>query len=355
MSKVRVAIIGQGRSGRDIHANWLLQDKRRFQIVAVADPIPDRRDRAAREIGCDVYPDHTSLLKRRDIDVIINASPSHLHMAITLDILKSGHHCVTEKPLAQNPKDVDKMIAAAQKSKVLFTVYQQSRFAPYFQQVRKVIDSGVLGEIIQINIAFNGFGRRYDWQTLQDHMAGNLLNTGPHPLDQALQLFGPGQPHVTCFMDRAVTSGDAEDHVLLILRGKHRPLIEIEVSSVCPFPTPIYKIYATQGGLEGSMTELKWKYFIPKDNPKPKLQREPLNTPEGTPAYPAENLRWIEKSWTVPPAQANLFTAISRAFYTALYNSITKGTPLAIKLEEVRRQAWVIDQCQKQNPHIYKK
>lgn len=94
MAKVRVGIIGQGRSGRDIHGAHLITDKR-YQIVAVTDPMKDRRDRAEQEFGCDAYRDHGKLLGRDDLDVIVNASPSHLHVPITLEILKAGHHCST--------------------------------------------------------------------------------------------------------------------------------------------------------------------------------------------------------------------------------------------------------------------
>ena len=89
--------------------------------------------------------------------------------------------------------------------------------------MQKVIRSGVLGRIVQISISFSGFARRWDWQTLQDCNGGNLLNTGPHPLDQALALFGEGMPKVACYMDRANTWGDAEDYVKLILSGEGHP------------------------------------------------------------------------------------------------------------------------------------
>src|SRR5207245_2139585 len=101
-----------------------------------------------------------------------------------------GFNVLCEKPFASTAADVDRMIAAAERANRTVAIFQQSRFAPYFRKVREVIASGVLGDIVQINIAFNGFSRRYDWQTLTAEMGGNLLNTGPHPLDQALQLFG---------------------------------------------------------------------------------------------------------------------------------------------------------------------
>jgi len=115
-------------------------------------------------------------------------------------------------------------------------------------QVQKVIKSGVLGRIVQISIAFNGFSRRWDWQTMQSRNGGNLANTGPHPLDQALQLFGKGMPKVTCYMDHTDNSlGDAEDHVKVLLSGRGHPTIDLEVSSCCAYPCFVYNVYGTRG------------------------------------------------------------------------------------------------------------
>ena len=46
----------------------------------------------------------------------------------------------------------------------------------------------MLGRIVQVSLSFSGFARRWDWQTLQEYKGGNLLNTGPHPMDQAMRL-----------------------------------------------------------------------------------------------------------------------------------------------------------------------
>ena len=354
MAKIRVGIVGFGRSGRDIHAAALLKQPSKYQIVAVTDPLKQRRDRAARELGCDAYRDDHRLFQHDDIDLIINASPSHLHVPISLEILRAGFNCVCEKPLAQRVKDVDKITAAARKAGKMFTVFQQSRYAPYFLKVREVIDSGVLGRIVQINISFSGFGRRYDWQSLQEFMGGSLLNTGPHPLDQALQLFGTDtMPKVTCHMDCATTVGDAEDHVLLSLAGKGRPQINVEISSCCSFPNPLYKIYGTQGGLQASLREVNWRYFLPRENPKPRLIRKPLCHSDGTPAYPSESIKWISRKWSVPKSQSDLFSAISNRYYKMVHATLTKNAPLEITLPQIRQQAAVIEECQKQNPHIY--
>ena len=347
MKRIRVGVIGQGRSGHDIHVAAFKSMPGRFKVVAVADPLEGRCDDAVSALDCDAYTDYREMLERGDLDLIVNSTPSHLHVPVTLEILDAGFNVLTEKPLARHAADVDKIIAKAKKKGKLFAIYQQSRFAPYFQQVRKVINSGVLGRIVMARIAFNGFGRRWDWQTIQDYSAGNLLNTGPHPLDQALQLFGTDvMPQVTCIMDRANTFGDAEDFVKLILRGEGRPTIDLEISSCCAYPTHTYHIDGTQGGLKGTTAHIDWKYFKPEEAPDQRLIREPL---PGR-AYCRETLKWHEKSWDVPDSQKNLFGYMSKCFYKNLYDALTTGAALAIKPEEVRQQIAVIEEAHRQNP-----
>jgi predicted dehydrogenase len=366
--KIRVAIIGQGRSGRNIHGEYLITDPR-YKIVAVSDLLEDRRKRAIAEYKCDAYADYRDMLKRKDVDLVVNASLSYMHVPITLEILKAGFNVLCEKPLASRVKDVDKMIAAAKKARRLFAVFQQSRLSGYFMQIQKVIKSGVLGRIIQVNIAFNGFSRRWDWQTLQEFNGGNLLNTGPHPLDQALELFGSGMPKVLCFMDRVNTVGDAEDHVKMILSGPGRPTIDLEISSACAYPCYTYNIYGSRGGLKGSTSAMEWRYFKPSEARKLKLVKTPLASSDGIPAYcdgvKPDNLKWHVDAWPVSTKPGkkpegvykahNPRMDMSGAFYTMLYKALTKKAPLTITPEQVRRQIAVIEECQRQNPQIYGK
>ena len=175
--RLRLAIIGQGRSGRNIHGKYLLTDPERFQVVAVVDAIEERRKRAAEEYGCDVYEKYQDLFSRNDIDFVVNSSFSHFHYPISLDLLNHGFNVLTEKPCAKTPEQVQELIDAGKRNNRMFTVFQQSRFAPYFEKVQSVINSGVLGRLVQISISFSGFSRRWDWQTCQDYNAGSMYNT----------------------------------------------------------------------------------------------------------------------------------------------------------------------------------
>ncbi len=353
MEPIRVAIIGQGRSGRDIHASYLRTDDR-YRIVAVAELDEHRRTLAQQEFACDGCDNYKKLFRRKDVDLIVNASLSRDHVPITLDCLRHGFNVLCDKPLAENPKDVDKLIAASEKSGKLLAIFQQSRFVPAYQQLRRIIDGGVLGRIVQIDVQVNGFARRWDWQTLQENMAGNLLNTGPHPLDQVLQLAKyDGVPEVWCHMDRVNTFGDAEDHVHLMMRQAGKPAVSMEVSSCCAYPAFNYNVYGSLGGARIIGAKLEWKFFRPDEAAAQQLVREPLSNQEKRPAYCSEQLPWHEESWTPPAEDAETFRVISRYYYEMLYRFLRDGGPLEITPQQVRQQVAIIQLCQKQNPHIY--
>ena len=350
LKKLKLAIIGQGRSGRDIHGHYLKTEPEHYEIAAVVDALPERRARAAQEYGCDTYASYQELFARRDLDLVVNASFSHLHRDITIDLLEHGFNVLCEKPCAKTAADVQAMIDAGKRSGKMFAIFQQSRFAPYFEQIKRILALGVLGRPVQISIAFNGYARRWDWQTCQDFNAGSLYNTGPHPVDQALNLldYYEGTPEVFCRMDRANTFGDAEDYVKLILTAPGRPLIDLEISSCDAYPSFTYKIHGTQGGLCGSQTEMKWRYFDPIEAPVQKLIREPLRDENGLPIYCSEKLIWTEESWVSDGPRT--FTYAVKKYYDTIYAHLTEGTPLVVTPEQVKQQIDVMDRCHQQNP-----
>lgn len=346
MKKIRVGIIGQGRSGRDIHAKCLINRvSARYEVAAVCDIRPERCKESQQETGCRVYTDYHEMLNDRTIDLVVNATMSHQHVPVSLDIIASGHHLLSEKPLAKNVAEVDKLIAAAKKADVLFAVFQQSRFAPTFLKVKEIVDSGLLGRAVMIKVAFNGFARRWDWQTLQSCLAGNLYNTGPHPLDQALQLFGDADPEVCCMMDRVNTFGDAEDQVKIILRGPGRPVIDLEISSCAAYSPYVYQVYGSNGGLTGDHGHLEWKYFKPEEAPEQHLVSEPMPDRK----YCAEELKWYNDAWDSTKEELHFDFRVEK-FYDALYETMVNGHPLVVTVPQIRRQIAVIEECHRQNP-----
>jgi scyllo-inositol 2-dehydrogenase (NADP+) len=159
-------------------------------------------------------------------------------------------------------------------------------------------------------------------------------------------------PEVTCFMRRATSYGDAEDHVLLILSGEGRPLLHIEISSCCNYPGHPFTVYGTQGGLTGDTRRLEWQYFDPAGAPELQLTTAPIQKPDGTPAYCSDSLEWRKEEWRAPEGQGH-FETMAAALYAMLYRTLAEGAPLEITPQHVRQQIAVIEAAQRQNPHLY--
>lgn len=351
--KLNIALIGQGRSGRNIHGRFLKSEQDMYNVVAVVDALEKRRNRAAEEYACDVYSDYRELFKRNDIDLVVNSTFSYMHADIACDLMNNGLSVISEKPFATNVADCDRMIRASEENGVTLAVFQQSRFAPYFKKIKEIIASGKLGRIMQVDITFSGFTRRWDWQCSKRFGGGSVLNTGPHSIDQALDLLGGDEmPQVFSRLGLANTSGDAEDYAKIIITSPGKPVFDIELSSCDAFPTATYKIQGTHGGLLCSTNHADLKYYIPADEPERKLILTPLENDEGLPEYCSEKLTWHEEAIDI---EGNAFTTAVVDFYTEVYKHLTEGTALTVTPAQVRRQIAVDEIIFSQNrlPVIY--
>ena len=340
---VKVGIAGLGRSGWGIHARILRTVTDLFKVAAVFDADPKRLEEANKDFGCKTYTDFKSLIADKDVELVVVAMPSHLHAPCSIQALEAGKAVVCEKPMATCTADADKMIAAARKAGKFFTIFQNYRYNAHYMKLKEVIESGKLGRIVEIKITVHGFGRRWDWQTLQEFGGGSLNNTGPHFMDMALQLMGDKDPKVFCHLERAQTLGDADDHVKVILQAKGSPMVDLEITSTCAYGQEMWLVMGTCGGLAGTPSALRWKYFDPKALPPRTVDTKP--TPdrsynsEPIPWQPEET--WDKTKWAGPD---------QNQFYKEVYAALRKGVPHPIKPESVRRQIAVLEECHRQCP-----
>ncbi|MCC6456546.1 MAG: Gfo/Idh/MocA family oxidoreductase [Caldilineaceae bacterium] len=339
---IRVGIAGLGRSGWAIHAHLLAPLTEQYQVVAVTDEDAARRAEAIERFDCQAYLTFDELLADPSVELVVVSLPSFLHAPASLAALRANKHVVCEKPMAVTLDEADAMVAAAATSDRVFTIFQQRRYNPDFVKVREIIDSGLLGRIVQIRITESKFTRRWDWQTLQKFGGGSLNNTGAHFLDQALQLFGPATPEVFCQLDRTLTLGDADDHVKLVFKAADSPVIDIEISSCDPYPPETWHVYGTQGGLTGSTRELHWKWIVLDELEARTLDLRP--TPDRS--YNRDELPWHEDRWELTEDRDDAY----RGFYRDLYATIREGAPLAITPESVRRTMWLQEECHRLAP-----
>jgi predicted dehydrogenase len=341
---IRVGIAGLGRSGWNLHVNALADMPEQYRVVAVSDPNVERQQEARTRLGCRAYPDLAGLLADGAVELVVLATPSHLHPAEAIAAMQAGKDVLVEKPFAPSLAEADSMLAVAQSTGRVLSGSQNSRYAADFLKVREVLDSGKLGRILQVRINWHSFRRRWDWQTLKEFGGGSLNNDGSHAIDQALLLLGDAAPRVFCHMEcTPLSSGDAEDHVKVLLHAPGAPLIDLEFSNACAYPQEPWLVLGTSGGLAGTHSRLRWRYVDAAKLPARPVDREP--TPDRT--YNREELPWVEESADLAGEAPR---ASNKRLYADLYATLRQGAPLAITPQSIRRQIAVLEQCRALSP-----
>ena len=351
MKKMRVAIIGQGRSGHDIHGKFFLSPENdKVQVVAVVDKLADRREKAKQEFGCDCYETYQELFDRKDIDLVVNASFSQMHYAISRDLICHGFSVLSEKPFGATYLECMDLIACAKQHGVTVAAFHQSLYNPMFKKLKEIIAEGRLGNVYQFSMKYSGFARRWDWQTLQACCAGSVYNSGPHPIGQALDLLGWDENTEVAFskLNTILTSGDAEDYGKIILTAPNKPIVDIEVNSSDAFAGDFtFKVFGSKGTLLCGSSDYKMK-FINTDELEPRpVIREPLADANGKPIYCSEKLNMQEERGTVT---GSAFTTAVKEYYDMLYDTVINGAPLAIQAEHAAQVIRIIETCHAHNP-----
>jgi predicted dehydrogenase len=154
------------------------------------------------------YGSYEELAKDPDLDIIYIASPHSFHAEHTKLCLRNKKAVLCEKAFGLNADQVRDMILTAQKEKIflmeaLFTPHQ-----PSYQEARKIIESGLLGEIKHLHGWF-GFNKSpYDWKgrLYNPELGGGvLLDIGLYPLFDALWFLGTPKK-VAAFADLSVNN-----------------------------------------------------------------------------------------------------------------------------------------------------
>jgi predicted dehydrogenase len=152
-------VIGAGERGANAYLPLLRDEPGLARIVAVAEPDASRRTGFAERFGIApdrCFQDHRELLSQPALaDFALIATPDHEHLEPALRALERGYHVLLEKPMATREADCERLVAAAEQSGRLLQVCHVLRYAPLYQAIKRVIDSGELGDVVTIQHSEN--------------------------------------------------------------------------------------------------------------------------------------------------------------------------------------------------------
>lgn len=145
------------------------------------------------------YTDPQELIDDPDVNAIYIATPPSSHATFAIMAMKAGKPVYVEKPLAANYEDCARVNRVSEETGVPCFVAYYRRYLPYFQKVKSIIDDGVIGEVINVQIRFAVPQRDLDYQhagqlpwRLQPDIAGGgyFYDLAPHQLDMLQNMFG---------------------------------------------------------------------------------------------------------------------------------------------------------------------
>ncbi len=180
---IGICLIGCGRAGM-IHARNFMNKVPGAHMAAVVDVAEDAAKAAAQELGIDRwFTDYHSILNKDDIDAVVVVSPTNLHKQIVIDCANAKKHIFCEKPMAMNTQECDEMIAACEKNNVKLQIGFMRRHDISFKEAKKLLDEGVIGDLVQIHSCTRGPSKPRPWMYDLKKSNGILAEVNSHDID----------------------------------------------------------------------------------------------------------------------------------------------------------------------------
>lgn len=193
---LRVGIIGYGLAGAVFHAP-LVASTPGMTVSDIVTANPARQAQARHD-----YPEavihattEAMLADPGGLDLVVVAAPNRAHVALGVAAMEAGLPVVVDKPVAPSSIDAVRLLATAQRTGKLFTVFQNRRWDNDFLTVRRLIAADVLGPVARFESRFERFRDAVKpdaWRERPEleEAGGLLFDLGAHLVDQARVLFG---------------------------------------------------------------------------------------------------------------------------------------------------------------------
>lgn len=290
---VRIAIAGVGSRGKNAYGLELLNMKDRAKVVAVADIDPERLALAGDAHGVPDemrFPSAEAMLAMPKLaDAMLVCTQDRQHVPHAVAALKKGYDVMMEKPISPKLEDLQEITKVSHENGRRVVVCHVLRYTPFFQTIKKTIDSGVLGEVVSIQALENV---RY-WHQAHSFVRGNWRreeDTSPmilakccHDLDYLVWLCGKKCERVSSYGSLMYfkKSNAPEGAALRCTQG-------CKAKESCPYDAE--KIYLTNKDTGILCGNVEWPIDVLAENPTEEKIRHAIETgPYGRCVFHCDN------------------------------------------------------------------
>ncbi len=246
-NSIRVGLIGYGYAGRTFHAP-LISATEGLTLCKVASGSAEKVHADWPEVK--VCGDAAALISDPEIDLVVVASPNATHASLARLALEHGKALVVDKPFTATLAEARDLVAQADATGCLLSVFHNRRWDSDFLTVRQAMNEELIGRATHFESRFDRYRPevRDRWREQAGPASGIWYDLGPHLVDQALQLFG--LPDRVMGSLAALRTGAVTDdwaHVVLIY-GQRR--VTLQASMLVAGGTCRFLVHGATGSLE---------------------------------------------------------------------------------------------------------
>ena len=324
MKPIRTALLSYGMSGRLFHAPFL-QVNPGFEFYAVWE--------RSKNLAADKYPQVKTyrtieeLLGDAEVELVIVNTPNYTHHEYAKKALQAGKHVVVEKPFVVTVEEGEELISLAKEKGRLLSVYQNRRYDSDYRALKKIINQGWLGEIVEAEFHFDRYNENLSPKVHKETPGpgtGALYDLGSHIVDQALQLFGMPQ---AVFADirtiRPVSQVDDYFEVLLYYPN---------------FRVRLHSSYLVREALPGYILHgVKGSFIKSKTNVQEEALNEgklPVGEDWGLEPESEKGFLHTEKEGRVIKEYVPSPKGAYNDYFTELYKAVREGAPAPVSAED---------------------
>ncbi|MCX2678992.1 Gfo/Idh/MocA family oxidoreductase [Galbibacter sp. EGI 63066] len=238
----RIGIIGFGDRGSGLF-NVLKDFPGKFVVNAICDPLDFRLDNAKKMADTNkvkLYRDHRKLLENKNVDAVIISTPLNTHYEIAKNSLEAGKHVYLEKAMTFTVDQAMSLTRIAEKHpNQTLQIGHQYRYSPLYYKVKKMIQDGYLGKVVQIDARWDrnwnwrrpvpdpSLERKINWRMYKEYSGGLPAELLSHQMDYIHWAFDalPTTVYGTGGIDFYKDSRETYDNVQLNIRYEQEDMI----------------------------------------------------------------------------------------------------------------------------------
>ena len=234
---IRLGMVGLGGAAIAGHLPLLLKMKDQVQIVALCDKDQETLQTMSRRFGVGkTYRDINEMLRQGKLDAVDICTPPLTHKELCLSALKANVNCIVEKPIVTSVADFDELTAVAGERNLGIFVIHNNSFTPILRKARKLLNSGEIGDILQVDVRFSfAVGEEYNPEHWVYKLPGGIFGEGaPHACGIFAEFLGGEAREIASQMIRRSSSTRLWGDELKVLVRTDKNLGSLSVSLNSP-------------------------------------------------------------------------------------------------------------------------